>query len=88
MNVRGENLLLDGSGKNQDDVIDLTLSIEDAFKVLISGGIVSPARQPTTPPLSLSKTYEEMTLEPNLPLEKASELTEKKEALISLEDDS
>ena len=34
----------------EDDVINLSISIEDAFKVLISGGIVSPATSTTTPP--------------------------------------
>ncbi|MEL4894264.1 DUF502 domain-containing protein [Crocosphaera sp. Alani8] len=38
-----------------DDVINLPISIEDAFKVLISGGIVSPNVPPAVPQLSQSK---------------------------------
>ncbi|MEA5511542.1 DUF502 domain-containing protein [Crocosphaera sp. UHCC 0190] len=37
-----------------NDVINVPISIEDAFKVLISGGIVSP-NNPATIPLSLSQ---------------------------------
>ena len=40
----------------EDDVITLSISIEDAFKVLISGGIVSPAPA-TSVPISLPKAY-------------------------------
>lgn len=36
----------------EDEVFDLSMSIEDAFKVIISGGIVSPSTP--LPPLSLS----------------------------------
>ncbi|MEM8778546.1 MAG: DUF502 domain-containing protein [Cyanobacteria bacterium P01_G01_bin.49] len=38
----------------KNDVINLPISIEDAFKVLISGGIVSP-NNPVTIPLPLTK---------------------------------
>jgi uncharacterized membrane protein len=33
----------------EDQVIDLQLSVEDAFKILISGGIVSPSSMPSSP---------------------------------------
>jgi uncharacterized membrane protein len=39
----------------EEDVIDLDLSIEDAFKVLISGGIVSPNNPANDRPLVLPK---------------------------------
>lgn len=47
----------------EDDAIDLAISIEDAFKVLISGGIVSPEENPSSVPISLPKTYSKMKLE-------------------------
>ena len=47
----------------EDDAIDLAISIEDAFKVLISGGIVSPGDNPSSVPISLPKTYSKMKLE-------------------------
>lgn len=46
----------------ESDAIDLSMSIEDAFKVLISGGIVSPN---SSIPLSL-KTKSDRELEPTL----------------------
>ena len=46
----------------ESDAIDLSMSIEDAFKVLISGGIVSPN---SSIPLSL-KTNSDRELEPTL----------------------
>lgn len=49
----------------EDDVVTLSISIEDAFKVLISGGIVSP-NVPTSVPLSLPKSYKKTTLEHSL----------------------
>ena len=52
----------------EDEVINLPISIEDAFKVLISGGIVSPSVSPSTS-LSLPKTYKKRkrALETSLP---------------------
>ncbi len=47
----------------EDETIDLAISIEDAFKVLISGGIVSPEENPSSVPISLPKTYSKMKLE-------------------------
>jgi uncharacterized membrane protein len=41
----------------EEDAIDLSISIEDAFKVLISGGIVSPNNPSNDRPLVLPKTY-------------------------------
>ncbi|GAB4541001.1 MAG: DUF502 domain-containing protein [Pleurocapsa sp.] len=40
----------------QEEAIDLDISIEDAFKVLISGGIVSPGSTPTTVSPFLTKS--------------------------------
>ncbi len=47
----------------EDETIDLAISIEDAFKVLISGGIVSPGENQSSVPISLPKTYSKMKLE-------------------------
>ncbi len=47
----------------EDETINLAISIEDAFKVLISGGIVSPGENPSSVPISLPKTYSKMKLE-------------------------
>ena len=47
----------------ESEAINLTISIEDAFKVLISGGIVSPGATPASVPLSLPKTYQKIKLE-------------------------
>jgi uncharacterized membrane protein len=33
-----------------DDVVDVSMSIEDAFKVIVSGGIVNPGNMQVTPP--------------------------------------
>jgi uncharacterized membrane protein len=33
-----------------DDVVDVSMSIEDAFKVIVSGGIVNPGNMQATPP--------------------------------------
>ena len=37
----------------EDEVVNLSISIEDAFKILVSGGIVAP--NTPLPPLKLSK---------------------------------
>jgi uncharacterized membrane protein len=50
----------------ESDLITLSMSIEDAFKVLISGGIVSPA---PLIPLNLPNSSEPISLETPLPLE-------------------
>ena len=47
----------------EDETIDLAISIEDAFKVLISGGIVSPGNNTSSVPISLPKTYSKVKLE-------------------------
>ena len=47
-----------------DDVINLPISIEDAFKVLISGGIVSPNVPPSVPKLSQSNNKPQVDLNP------------------------
>ena len=47
----------------ESEAINLTISIEDAFKVLISGGIVSPGSTPASVPLSLPKAYQKIKLE-------------------------
>ncbi len=46
----------------EKDVINLSLSIEDAFKVLISGGIVGPSMMMSSSPKSLN----ELKLEPTV----------------------
>ncbi len=47
----------------EDDAIDLAISIEDAFKVLISGGIVSPGNNASSVPISLPKNLAKIKLE-------------------------
>ncbi len=49
----------------EDEVLDLSMSIEDAFKVVISGGIVSPSTAST--PLTLDTVYGKKQLEQPLP---------------------
>lgn len=63
----------------EEEVINLDISIEDAFKVLISGGIVSPSNTvPAVEPVSLPKTHNKKSFtngrtpekSPLLPIEK------------------
>jgi uncharacterized membrane protein len=49
----------------EDEVINLSMSIEDAFKVVISGGIVSPS--PSSIAISSKTTYAQKPLEQPLP---------------------
>ncbi|MFB2917795.1 MULTISPECIES: DUF502 domain-containing protein [Aerosakkonema] len=49
---------------SEDEVIDLAISVEDAFKVVVSGGIVSPS--PLTPMSSLSALKEPKLEQPIL----------------------
>lgn len=49
----------------EDEVLDLSMSIEDAFKVVISGGIVSPSAAST--PIALHASYGKNQLEQPLP---------------------
>ena len=49
----------------EDEVINLSMSIEDAFKVVISGGIVSPS--PSSIAISPKTTYAQKPLEQPLP---------------------
>lgn len=46
----------------EQDAINLAISIEDAFKVLISGGIVSPETIPADAPVTIPKIYRKMQL--------------------------
>lgn len=46
----------------EKDAINLAISIEDAFKVLISGGIVSPETIPADESVTLPKIYQKMQL--------------------------
>ncbi|MBD0336552.1 MAG: DUF502 domain-containing protein [Cyanobacteria bacterium Co-bin13] len=56
----------------ESDVINLSISIEDAFKVLLSGGIVGPDLAAAVPPERTLRSLEEgrqpTTLPPNQPL--------------------
>jgi uncharacterized membrane protein len=63
----------------EKDVVDLSISIEDAFKVLISGGIVSPDNPSSTMPINLPKTYKKVRLE--------NSLAEEPTSVISLEEE-
>ena len=60
------------------EAIDIDISIEDAFKVLISGGIVSPETPVVKPPLSIS-THRKVAVENAFATDKSK--------LISLEED-
>ena len=44
----------------QAEAIDIDISIEDAFKVLISGGIVSPETPVVKPPLNIPKSKQKL----------------------------
>ena len=46
----------------EKDAINLAISIEDAFKVLISGGIVSPETITANTPVTLPNIYQKMQL--------------------------
>ncbi len=63
----------------QDEVINLSISIEDAFKILISGGIVSPDRQSSVP-ISLDLPYQKVRLK-----EPLSSLSEEQPQVLPLE---
>lgn len=71
----------------EDEVINVSMSIEDAFKVLISGGIVSPEgtvdrKNPRNAlPLNLSRRQKSRTLEP------LDELGEAQIEMLSLEEE-
>jgi uncharacterized membrane protein len=49
----------------EDEVVNLSMSIEDAFKVVISGGIVSPTG--SSLPIPLQTPYSKKPLEQPLP---------------------
>ncbi|VEP17740.1 conserved hypothetical protein [Hyella patelloides LEGE 07179] len=55
----------------EHEAINLSISIEDAFKVLISGGIVSPGATPSDIPMSLPKAYQKIKLESQTTEEKS-----------------
>ncbi|NES82412.1 MAG: DUF502 domain-containing protein [Moorea sp. SIO2B7] len=65
----------------EDEVINLPMSIEDAFKVLISGGIVSPSTISSVP-ISLPNSYEKVPLETPL-----SDLSEENLQVLPLEEE-
>lgn len=46
----------------QEEAIDIDISIEDAFKVLISGGIVSPETPAVKPSLTVPKSQKKVAL--------------------------
>ena len=53
---------------SEEETIELSISIEDAFKVLISGGIVSPSTTPSQNSLSVSvqNSYQKVSVETTL----------------------
>ncbi len=61
------------------EAIDIDISIEDAFKVLISGGIVSPEIPTPKTPASTPAAHQEISVENTLAAERS--------ALISVEED-
>nr|WP_263858185.1 DUF502 domain-containing protein [Waterburya agarophytonicola] len=50
----------------QSEAIDVDISIEDAFKVLISGGIVSPENPSIKPPVAVPKSSSKLPLDAGL----------------------
>ncbi|MGD1920315.1 MAG: DUF502 domain-containing protein [Pleurocapsa sp.] len=64
----------------QAEAIDIDISIEDAFKVLISGGIVSPETPAIKSPVSIPKSR------PKVPLD--ATLASQKSGLVSVEEES
>ncbi|WP_019507733.1 DUF502 domain-containing protein [Pleurocapsa sp. PCC 7319] len=64
----------------QEEAIDIDISIEDAFKVLISGGIVSPETPNVKPPLSNPKPRKKISIE--------NAFTAEKSGLIPIEEES
>ena len=64
----------------QAEAIDIDISIEDAFKVLISGGIVSPETPAIKPPIPVSKKQNKVSVDPNLTIAKSG--------LVSVEEES
>jgi len=65
----------------EEETIELSLSIEDAFKVLISGGIVSPDR---SVPISLARSPHHSE---KVPLKTTVERGEEQRQVLSLEED-
>jgi uncharacterized membrane protein len=63
----------------QQELIDVDMSIEDAFKVLISGGIVNPDNISSRTTVSASKSLEKVPIESILTSEKSSFLSLDKE---------
>ena len=51
---------------SEEDVIDVPISIEDAFKILISGGIVTPTSLPLTKPEEKYKNHKEPARETSI----------------------
>lgn len=68
----------------QKEAIDIDISIEDAFKVLISGGIVNPETPNIRPSISVSKLQKNSTVENT---HVADDLTSIKEGAISSEEE-
>ncbi len=64
----------------EDEVINVSISIEDAFKVLISGGIVSPSKNDhENVPIDLDLPYKKVPLQP-IELEKRQVLPDLEES--------
>lgn len=68
----------------EEDVLNISMSIEDAFKVLISGGIVSP--EPSQP-IALPKTYKKKNQQV-LNLEKPLEIPKDNNQPVPIEEDN
>ncbi|MGB5636417.1 MAG: DUF502 domain-containing protein [Waterburya sp.] len=64
----------------QSEAIDIDISIEDAFKVLISGGIVSPETPAVKPTLSIPQTQKKVAVK--------NAFVPEQSGLISLEEES
>ncbi|WP_041393210.1 DUF502 domain-containing protein [Pleurocapsa sp. PCC 7327] len=60
----------------EEEAITLSISIEDAFKILISGGIVSADAPSASVPLSLPRSYQKMSLETPSSNEKRQAVTD------------
>ncbi|MEO0770827.1 MAG: hypothetical protein AAFY72_15645, partial [Cyanobacteria bacterium J06649_4] len=46
---------------SEDDILNLSISVEDAFKVLLSGGIVGPNLAAEIPPHRIGKVADNTT---------------------------
>lgn len=71
----------------EEDVINLSISIEDAFKVLLSGGIVGPNLAASVPPEQLMRAAQSSMATPMMPLNQPMERGRQSLSMLQVEDD-